>query len=718
MICIIAEKPSLARNIITAIDPKMKKYDGYYSNDDYIVTYAFGHLFSLYDIEQYDPSYNEEQKKRWTLDNLPFFPSQFKFGLKKDEGTIKQYKIIRSLVNRDDVNIVVNAGDSDREGEIIVRIILSHALKSQKDIRRLWMPDQTPKTIKKELSIMKADSEYDSLANEGLARTYIDWMFGINLSRYATIKASSLFRVGRVIVPIVRVIYDKEMEIRNFVSRKYYSIISKTTVKGETVELISKREFDIENEEVQKEVLKQAKAFADEYNTHLCKVTNITSEPKIIPSPRLFSLSDLQGVLGKKFKYTMDKSLKIVQSLYEKGFCSYPRTPTSYLAENEKDKFKEIISSFQKLGKNIVFKDNKFIFDDSKIESHSAITPTYKIPHKQDLSEEEQKVYKVIVDRFFAVFAKDPCIVQRTVIDIDLEGIEQFKLRGDVMSSKGWTEFEPRDKKDKFLPPLQVGDTFSPLFKPVLKETKPPKRYTTETLNNFLKNPFKDIKKIKKSEEEEENKDDSLIEDDSEDYKAMFEGVELGTEATRSTIINNAISSKYISLRNNVYYLESGGEFYIDSLEKLKISLPKEKTAQLGRSLKKVYRGEIDISECIDLAKKDIEEVFSYKNITLEGKAIGQVICSCPYCNNGQIKGMKFGYYCTNPECKKGISYDNKYLSSIGVRVSPALVRILMNEGIVKLDNLVSKKTGKRYSAYLEMDYNDKYPKFNMKFNK
>ncbi|MDY3890496.1 MAG: DNA topoisomerase [Bacilli bacterium] len=718
MICIIAEKPSLARNIIAAIDPKMKKYDGYYSNDDYIVTYAFGHLFSLYDIEQYDPSYNEEQKKRWTLDNLPFFPSQFKFGLKKDEGTIKQYKIIRSLVNRDDVNIVVNAGDSDREGEIIVRIILSHALKSQKDIRRLWMPDQTPKTIKKELSIMKADSEYDSLANEGLARTYIDWMFGINLSRYATIKASSLFRVGRVIVPIVRVIYDKEMEIRNFVSRKYYSIISKTTVKGETVELISKREFDIENEEVQKEVLKQAKAFADEYNTHLCKVTNITSEPKIIPSPRLFSLSDLQGVLGKKFKYTMDKSLKIVQSLYEKGFCSYPRTPTSYLAENEKDKFKEIISSFQKLGKNIVFKDNKFIFDDSKIESHSAITPTYKIPHKQDLSEEEQKVYKVIVDRFFAVFAKDPCIVQRTVIDIDLEGIEQFKLRGDVMSSKGWTEFEPRDKKDKFLPLLQVGDTFSPSFKPVLKETKPPKRYTTETLNNFLKNPFKYIKKIKKSEEEEENKDDSLIEDDSEDYKAMFEGVELGTEATRSTIINNAISSKYISLRNNVYYLESGGEFYIDSLEKLKISLPKEKTAQLGRSLKKVYRGEIDISECIDLAKKDIEEVFSYKNITLEGKAIGQVICSCPYCNNGQIKGMKFGYYCTNPECKKGISYDNKYLSSIGVRVSPALVRILMNEGIVKLDNLVSKKTGKRYSAYLEMDYNDKYPKFNMKFNK
>ncbi|MGN1295086.1 MAG: DNA topoisomerase [Bacilli bacterium] len=718
MICIIAEKPSLARNIIAAIDPKMKKYDGYYSNDSYIVTYAFGHLFSLYDIEQYDPCYNPNQKKSWTLDNLPYFPDPFKFGLRNDEGSIKQYKIIRSLVNRDDVDIVVNAGDSDREGEIIVRIILSYALKTQKDIRRLWMPDQTPKTIKKELSIMKEDREYDSLANEGLARTYVDWMFGINLSRYATIKASSLFRVGRVIVPIVKVIYDKEMEIRNFVSRKYYSIISKTKVKGEEVELISKREFNIDGQCDPKEVLKEAKDFSDEYNKHLCTVTNIISEPKIIPSPRLFSLSDLQGVLGKKFKYNMDKSLKIVQSLYEKGFCSYPRTPTSYLAENEKDKFKEIIASFQKLGKNIIFKDNKHIFDDSKIESHSAITPTYKIPRKQDLLEEEQKVYKVIVDRFFAVFAKDPCIVQRTIIDIDLDGLEQFKLRGDVMSSKGWTEFEPREKKDKLLPSLEVGETFPPLFKPVLKETKPPKRYTTETLNNFLKNPFKDIKKIKKNEEDEESKDDSVIEDDSEDYKAMFEGVELGTEATRSTIINNAINSKYISLRNNVYYLETGGEFYIESLEKLKISLPKEKTAELGRSLKKVYRGEISVSDCVDLAKKDILDVFSQRKVVLDGRAIGEIICSCPYCNNGQIKGIKFGYYCTNPECKKGISYDNKYFASIGVRVSPALVRILMTEGIVKLDNLVSKKTGKRYSAYVEMDYNDKYPKFNMKFVK
>lgn len=718
MICIIAEKPSLARNIIAAIDPKMTKYDGYYSNEDYIVTYAFGHLFTLYDIEQYNPSYSANEKRRWTLDNLPYFPNEFKFGLKNDEGTIKQFKIIRSLVNRDDVNTVVNAGDSDREGEIIIRIILSYALKDKKDLRRLWMPDQTPKTIKKELSIMKEDSEYDSLANEGLARTYVDWLFGINLSRYASLKTSTLFRVGRVIVPIVKVIYDKEMEIRNFVSRKYYSIISKTTVKGETVELISKHEFDINKEEEQKEVLKEAKAFADEYNTHLCRVTNITSEPKIIPSPRLFSLSDLQGVLGKKFKYNMDKSLRIVQSLYEKGFCSYPRTPSSYLGENEKEKFKEIISSFQNLGKNIVFKDNKYIFDDSKIESHSALTPTYKIPRKQDLTEEEQKVYKVIVNRFFAVFAKDPCIVQRTIIDIDLDGKEQFKLRGDVMSSKGWTEFEPRDKKDKFLPDLQIGDTFEPLFKPVLKETKPPKRYTTETLNNFLKNPFKDIKKNKKNEEDEENKDDSVIEDDSEDYKAMFEGVELGTEATRSTIINNAINSKYISLKNNVYYLENGGEFYIESLDKLKINLPKEKTAELGRSLKKVYRGESTISDCVEIAKKEIEEVFAHKNIIIDGRAIGEEICSCPYCQQGKIVGTKFGYFCSNDNCKKGISYDNKYFSSIGVRVSPALVRILMTEKVVKLNNLVSKKTGKKYNAYIEMDYNGKYPIFTMKFEK
>ena len=214
---IIAEKPSLAKNIVSSIDSKMKRKDGYFENNQYIVTFAYGHLFTLYDIEKYFPDYDPHKKYLWKLDILPFFPQEFKFGLTNDEGIIKQFKIIRELINRNDVDGIINAGDSDREGEIIIRIILKYALKENKTIYRLWMPDQTSKTIQKELNELKEDSYYDSLANEGFARTYMDWCYGINLTRFASIKAKTLLRVGRVVSPIVNAIYDKEMAIKNII---------------------------------------------------------------------------------------------------------------------------------------------------------------------------------------------------------------------------------------------------------------------------------------------------------------------------------------------------------------------------------------------------------------------------------------------------------------------------------------------------------------------
>ena len=433
MIVIIAEKPSLAKNIADAIDPKMKRNNGYFENKDYIVTFAFGHLFRLYDIEQYE-GLPPEEKVKWTLDNLPYYPEEFKFGLQRDDGIINQFKIIRTLINRDDCTCIVNAGDSDREGEIIVRLVIKYALKKDIPIKRLWMPDQTPKTIQEELKIMRDDSFYDNLANEGYARTYIDWLYGINLSRYATLKSNSLLRVGRVIAPIVQAIYKRDMAITNFVPRKYYVLTSKEPTNGEIVELTSKKEFEY-NE------LDKANEEANRLNTLKAVVTNVTSEKKTISPGKLYSLSKLQGELGKKYKMSLDESLKIVQDLYEKGYVSYPRTPAQYLAENEKPKFKEIVNNFVNLGVNLKFKDSKAIFDDSKIESHSALTPTYKIPKKSELTENEYKVYQTIAHRFFAVFSKEDLIVSRSTIEIDLGGEEQFKLTGDVVLNKGWTVF-------------------------------------------------------------------------------------------------------------------------------------------------------------------------------------------------------------------------------------------------------------------------------------
>lgn len=707
---IIAEKPSLAKNIVLALDSKMTKKDGYFENDEYIITYSFGHLFSLYDIEKYYPNYDEKVKYIWKEEDLPFFPSEFKFGLSKDEGIIKQFKIIRELVNRDDVDIIVNAGDSDREGEIIIRIILKYALKSEKRICRLWLPDQTSKTIIKELNEMKDDSNYDSLANEGFARTYVDWCYGINLTRFATVKSHTLLRVGRVVSPIVKSIYDREMQIKNFIPKKYFVLASKEKTNGEEVELISKKEFD----ENQKEEIEKLK---DLYNSKKATVTSINAEEKVIPAGKLYSLSKLQGELGKKYKMSLDESLKIVQDLYEKGYVSYPRTPSQYLAENEKDKFKEIISSFQNLGVNIVFKNSKSIFDDSKIESHSALTPTYKIPKKSILTDKEYLVYKAICNRFFSVFCKEECRISRTTMIVDLEGLETFKLTGDIVLSKGWTIFEEREKKDKILPNLKVGDIVNTNFQPLQKETKPPKRYSVETFNNFLKNPFKENKEHLKEI------DDTLDKDDSDELKAMFEGVELGTEATRSGIIKNAIQSNYISLKDNVYKLEQTGQYYVETLEKLQMNLPKEKTAELGKSLKKVYRNEITIDEAVELAKKEII------NLINNGKQINNllpppriyevekknVLCKCPKCGN-IISIYEKGFKCNNSMCKMALYYDNKLFKSLNKKITKTMAKQIFTKGEIELKDLISKN-GNKYDTILVANFSNEYLEFKFTFN-
>lgn len=711
MIVIIAEKPSLAKNIADAIDPKMKRNNGYFENSEYIVTFAFGHLFRLYDIEQYS-GLTSEEKVKWSLDNLPYYPEEFKFGLQKDEGIINQFKIIRSLINRDDCTCIVNAGDSDREGEIIVRLVIKYALKKAVPIKRLWMPDQTPKTIREELSIMRDDSYYDNLANEGLARTYIDWLYGINLSRYATLKANHLIRVGRVIAPIVQAIYKRDMAITNFVPRKYYVLTSKEKTNDEVVELTSKKEFDFEK-------LNEAKDEANRLNSLKATVTNVNSEKKTISPGKLYSLSKLQGELGKKYKMSLDESLKIVQDLYEKGYVSYPRTPSQYLAENEKTKFREIINNFTSLGVNLKFKDSKQIFDDSKIESHSALTPTYKIPKKSDLSEKEYQVYQTIVHRFFAVFSKEDLVVSRSTIEIDLGGEEQFKLTGDVVLNKGWTVFEDRERKDKVLPNLKIGDEVNIDFKPVEKETNPPKHYTVETFNNFLKNPFKDnLKEL----EEKENIDE---EDDTEEIKAMFEGIELGTEATRSSIIENAINSNYILLKDNVYYLQPMGKYYVETLDKLHIMMPKEKTAEIGRSLKKVFRNEMSIDESLVIAKNEIDAVFSHKFEPIEvGRAprIFEVskenqLCKCPKCGNF-IEATELGYRCCNTGCGLSLFKNNKLFESIDKKLNKTLAKQIFTKGKVEFENLVSKKTGKTYNATLVADFSSKYVTFKFEFPK
>lgn len=687
IILIIAEKPSLARNIASSIG-KMQKGEGFFCDKNYIVTWAFGHLFSLADIEDYAP--NPDGK--WSMKNIPCVPDKFEFRLKKagnqepDAGVKRQFEIIKQLCHRQDVDTIVNAGDADREGEIIVRICVEKSEVSEKKFLRLWLPDQTPQTINKALSEMKDESEYDNLANEGLARTYIDWLYGVNLTRYATLKSGTLLRVGRVIVPIVKAIYDRDMQIRNFVPEIYYAVSSKAVTKGEEIELLSKEKFD-------KNSLKKAQELCDRYNGEKALVADKKRKKDTINPGKLYSLTKLQNVLGKKYKMSMEDSLKILQGLYEKGYVTYPRTNSEYLAKAEQDKVKAIIEGVKKLGYPVEFKFKKTIFDDSKIESHSALTPTYKIPQKDALSEEEYKVYSTIMRRFAAVFCSEECVCEKNEIKIKVGDLEEFTLKGTVILQKGWTKYDDYNKKDKILPQLSVGDEVNIDFKPTEKETNPPKHYTIETLNNYLKNPFK------------EDKQNIENEDDEEEYRAIFEGLELGTEATRTGIIDNARKSGYIELKKDVYKILPQGEFLIEALGRMNISMDKYKTAELGRALKKVFRGEMEIKDSVNLAAKEILEVFNKKEESPEFDTddgfVGDVVGKCPLCGR-EIVRTRYGYGCAG--YKEGCKFS---VSNVicGRVISISNIKHLLETGkTYKIEGFVSKRTGNKFAARLKLE--------------
>lgn len=692
MVLIIAEKPSLARNIAAGIGGFSKR-NGYLEGNGYIITWAFGHLFSLCDIEDYT---GPTTTGKWSMENLPCFPQKFRFKLRSgsngdaDEGVSRQFSVIEGLCNREDVTEIVNAGDADREGEIIIRLCIENALKSPKAVKRLWLPDQTPQTVKKALSEMKDSAEYENLAGEGFARTYIDWLYGVNLTRYATLKTGVLLRVGRVIVPIVKAIYDRDMAIRNFKPEIYYSPISSAETNGELVELQSKQKFA-------KNQKSQGEALCQKYNQTDAVVTDLKTKKDTLKAPKLFSLSKLQNLLGKKYKMPMDQSLKVVQRLYEEGYVTYPRTNSEYLATAEKQKIADIIKNVAQIGYPVKFKDSKTIFDDKKIESHSALTPTYKIPDKTKLSEDEMRVYSTILRRFVAVFCSEECVAQKTEIKIGLGGLEEFSLKGTVILEKGWTKYDEYTQKDKILPKLSVGDKVNHDFRLKEKETTPPKHYTIETLNNYLKNPFK---------EEKAGNVEGVPEDydDTDDYRAMFEGLELGTEATRTGIIDNARKSKYIELKKDVYRILPDGEYLIEQLTYMDISMDKYKTSTVGRALKKVFRSEITVETCVDIAKKEVAEVFSEKQRPIEEDTdsgfYGDEAGVCPLCGAKVLKG-RYGYGCSG--YREGCKFRINGLIC-GRVISLSNARLLLKEGKTsKIKGFISKN-GKPFDATLKLE--------------
>lgn len=687
-ILIIAEKPNLAKVVAGALKAYTRQ-DGYFENDKYIVSFAFGHLFELYDVEKY----LGVEKLPWKDTKLPFIPEEFKFNLKNDDGVKKQFGILKKLVEKEEIKEIVNCGDADREGQLIIDLIIAN-IGTNKPVKRLWLPEQTEETIRKQMNSLEDNGKYKNLYDEGLARTYLDWLLGINITRYMTVKSGTLLRAGRVLIPVVKFIYDRDMAIRNFKVENYYQVES--PLKIEDIELIlsiKDKKFN-ENEE------EAAKKFAADLNKNKAIVTSVENkEVKKYPG-KLFSLSKLQSFLSKNNKMNFSTSEKIIQELYQKGYITYPRTNTEYLAENEKDKVKEILNKLTE-ELDLDFKDTKKIFDSSKVESHSAITITTKIPDiEKDLTDEKEKiVYKTVFNRFISNFLKEETIISQVIAKVKV-GEEIFEFKGETVKQEGYLKYEPQ-KIENNLPKFKEGDSYKVDFKPVKKKTSPPKKATEEELSNYLKNPFR----TEKTTEDEE-------------YKAILEGVEIGTEATCTETIEKCKDTGYISQKGANYSIEPFGEKLIEVLDKLHINLYKEKTVEFSEMQKKVFKGIVKIDDLLELVK---DELTSIVNLDIKIEKVvkedtREIIGTCPRCGRNIYESEKSfyceGYKAEENKCNFSLWKEQKYPST---KITKANAKALLSGKDILVKGLTSK-AGKEYDAYHTLLDDGKY--VSLKFTK
>ena len=688
---IIAEKPSVAKNIADAYNIKIRK-DGYFEGDDYLVTWAFGHLFQLFDAKDYD-----ENMKGWRMDKFPFIPEEFKYKVKcdnvnrsvTDKGAEKQINIIKTLIDRDDVDGVISATDKDREGELISLEVFMY-LNQNKTIYRLLLNEWTPDEVRKGMNNLKENIEMKSLQDAGISRQWADWIIGINLTSVATLryggtgKERKMINIGRVLLPTLKIIYDRDKEIENFKASTYYKLLATFKTKNnEEFEGTYYNENNNEKFEDKKVVEELKKHLKDKEGEIIEKQV----EKKREYAPLLFNLSNLQGYITSKYKgWTSDKVLKVAQGLYEKKFITYPRTGSVALDESLKDKTKKVLEVAKNgllYEEQIKFVDNKRIFDNSKVESHSAITPTYIRP--TGLSKDEEIVYNSIKNRFImqfmpiAEFEETKLTVK--IHDEKFKGI--FAAKGRVQIVEGWRVVEKIETKDTILPFVNGKEIVQVVDGKVNTVTKkPPKLHNEKTLLRVMETCGKSFKDE---------------EDSPEMMQAILSGFSIGTPATRAETIKKLKDTGYIKSKGKSLTCTDLGKTLVEIFP-VKELLDLQYTGRLEKTLSDIEKGKFKKDDFLSMIKaftveavEDIKkDTAMLKNFKVELPEGTESIGKCPVCGNDIIEGEK-GFGCTNWKngCKYTIWKNDKFIESMGKKVTKEMVKLLLKNGKVGFRNFI-----------------------------
>ena len=638
MIVCVAEKPSVGAYIANVLGAKQRK-DGYFEGNGYQVTWTFGHLCALLDPQEYS-----DQWKAWSLSSLPMIPARFSIKVSGDEGVHKQFNVIKNLIAEADE--VINCGDAGQEGELIQRWVYQQA-GCKCPVKRLWVNSLTEEAIRDGFQQLKDQSEYQHLYEAGLMRAIGDWLLGMNATRAYTIRYAQgtgrnrqVLSVGRVQTPTLALVVKRQAEIENFKPRTYWEL--KTTYR----DTLFNAQIPVEEDEYAITSAEQGEALVDSIKDLPFVINSVEKKKGLEFAPKLYDLTSLQVDCNKKYSYSAEQTLQLIQSLYEKRVTTYPRVDTTYLSDDIYPKVPGILAGIKDFYPQVTpllgtkLPKSKKVFDNKKVTDHHAIIPTGQRP--DNLTADEKKVYELVALHFIAVFYPE-CEVSNTTV-LAKAGDIDFKVTGREVIQPGWRvvfdndrsqgelngengENDANDEAAKSLPAFVKGESGPHV--PVLKEktTTPPKYYTEATLLRAMETAGKTVENDELREAMKENG--------------------IGRPSTRAAIIEKLYQRKYIVKQGKSLRATETGI----NLIHLIIS-PLLKSAELTglweKKLREIERGEYTAQQFLDELKNMTSDVIRDVKTNKAGML-------CPVCRQGLIIRGNTRYGCSR--WREGCTY-------------------------------------------------------------
>lgn len=689
---VIAEKPSVAQSYAKNLSA-YKREDGYLEGESCIVSWCLGHLAEYAQPEEYDPKY-----EKWQFDDLPILPEAWKLKVSKDKK--KQFEVIKTLMNRSDVEYLVNGCDAGREGELIFQRVYVLA-GCRKPVKRLWISSMEDAAIQKGFQTMKSEEEYKNLCMAAVCRAQADWLIGMNGTRAYTTRYFKRLVVGRVQTPTLAMLAERQERIEHFQKEAFYKVAltdGKLTVVSE----------NIANEEA-------AELLAALCNGSTAVVTQMKKERKKSFPPKLYDLTSLQREANRYFGYTAKRTLDMLQELYEEKLVTYPRTDSQFVTEDMKDSVEELVekmpvllsfADYGQLGHGI-----KRVINNAKVSDHHAILPTKEVVEKgiADLSADKKNLMMLICQQLVQATGEE-YLYEQTDITVKCQE-HDFKARGKIPVQMGFKEVEkafkqlcvkaePVEEKKKETS-IPAGYEEGMRLFPVKAEktthyTSPPKPFNEDTLLAAMETAG------------------------NKEFDSETEKKGLGTPATRASIIEKLVSSGYAQRKGKQILPSTEGKELVKVMpEYLKSAVM---TAEWENQLLMMEKGQITdtqfMGEITSLVRKILEVC---REIPAEERrrfqTAREVIGKCPVCGCDVFEG-KQNFYCSNRQCDFALWKENRFLGSMEKNLDKKMARELLDKACTHVKGLYSKKKDMKFDADLLLTLEDGKPRFHLEFPK